>query len=118
MPEAWHVVNPFKVTDHQAFVAAAESAGFYRLFQRNQAGFTFCIDPRRSHSERPDLEQLYPVLQAHLRGREFALVRIEHYEEVDQGRAGVALSDIHTRYEKVYRDRVEPAVYRDDSFDR
>ena len=46
-------------------------------------------------------------------------MRIEHVgggELEDDGH--VSFTDDHTRYEKVYRDRIEPSVYSDDPFRR
>lgn len=111
--EECHIVNPFRVKNFRAFAQAAGDAGFYEVFHRNAAGYAYCSDPRRSGSIRPPLEALYELLKVHLPPREYALVRIDHHVEDDDGTP--RYSDAHVRYEKVYSDRVEPTVYSDDT---
>jgi len=118
MPGPWEIINPFKVVRFGPFVKAAEAAGFRRMFKLNQTGYVFCVPPEEGYDV-PSLEQLYQLLQAHLPPREYALVRIEHIGGGELEEDGNVLhTDDHTRYEKVYRDRVEPSVYSDDPFHR
>lgn len=115
--ESWHIITPFKVKNFWAFVRAAEAGHFSKLFKRNQAGFAFCVEPRLG-DERPSIAATYELLQAHLSPREYALLRIEQSKEEDLGGREIATTDQHTRYEKVFADRVEPTVYSDDPLRR
>ena len=119
VPDRWHVMTPFKVKSLGPFFRAADHAGLDRLFKRNQEGYVFCVDPRPG-DYRPELERLYELLQAHLPPREYALVRIEHFggSEADDETANALHAEDHTRYEKVFADRIEPSVYSDDPFHR
>jgi hypothetical protein len=117
--DRWHVITPFKVKSFGAFFRAADAAGLDGLFKRNPAGFVYCIDPRLG-DERPELERLYKLLQEHLPPREYALLRIEHAGagQFDKEMDAVVYDAGHTRYEKVFRDRIEPTVYSDDPYRR
>ena len=116
MPDRWHVVTPFKIASFKKFQDEASAARLWRkVFQRSQAGYIFCV--REQHSDDWSLEEIKALVQRHLPPREYALFRIDHWGESEE-HGELVTTDVHTRYEKVYADRIEPAVYSDDPYRR
>lgn len=112
MPNRWSIVTPFKVRDARAFRADAEADYLWdEVVQKNQAGFIYCT--REQQGSDRSLEQIQALVQRHLPPREFALFRIHEWTETDLGRQGLEMSDVRTRYEKVFADRIEPSTYRE-----
>jgi hypothetical protein len=100
--EYWEVVKPFRVVDVSQFMQMAETVGAH--FECDREGRIRCRT-RPFETEHLPLESLYRLIQQHLAPGDYAVLRVEQDRDDD---------DRNVRYEKVYRDQIEPCVYSDD----